>query len=363
MARRRKKAGATPVAGRRGPRSQDEILVVRNGKLEISTTDDEKREFLQHVRDFSESRVLGPPGVRANYYHLRDKPWSFIVPDYRTTNPDGSEKRVLWSEWVSRNLRTARKLWLAGDRGPDALDPELLDDDGDSDIQDWLTHDDAEDYGADIPTLRPGLWAGQPKRLLVLCEKAGMSGIVRSACRGSKTDYMCCGGDATMRQKFNVGQWALRARTDGLDPIVLYAGDHDMQGVNMDKTLVRDIADVNSVIRVAITLEQARERDLPLENVYDKMHLDRDVAGAKKGQNTKLWNYIDEHGEDMVELNALVARNELALRDIIKEAIAEHIDERIWKRRKRAIKKPVDRAAELMATAVAALKREFPEGW
>ena len=94
------------------PRSQDEILVAKNGKFVISVTDEERREFLQHVRDFSGSRKLGPPGIRACYYHLRDKPWSFVVPDYKTKNPDGSEKKVLWSEWVKSNLGKARKLWL-----------------------------------------------------------------------------------------------------------------------------------------------------------------------------------------------------------------------------------------------------------
>ena len=37
------------------PRSQAEILVTKNGKFVISVTEEEKREFLQHVRDFRPS--------------------------------------------------------------------------------------------------------------------------------------------------------------------------------------------------------------------------------------------------------------------------------------------------------------------
>jgi hypothetical protein len=328
------------------PRSQAEILVVKRGKLVINVTEAERRQFLQWVRDFSNSRELGRPGVRACYYYLRDKPWSFIVPDYETVNPDGSKKSVLWSDWVKDNLIKARKKWLAGDRGPDALDPDLLDDDGDSDLVRWRLHEDVDAWLDDIPALDLDPWEGQSRRVLVLCEKAGMHGIVESACRATRIDFMCCGGDASMRQKQNVGKWVAEVEEQGLQPVILYAGDHDMQGVNMDRTWVRDVAEIESVTRVAITLEQARARGLPMENARDKLHEGENLSDAQKGQNTKIENYIAEHGEDMVELNALVVVNEFDLRDIIRNAIVEHIDIDVWNKRQEEVRKPTERISD-----------------
>ncbi len=334
----------TPVT----PRPQDEILVIQKGKLVIQVTDEERRQFLQWVRDYSEARVLGPPGVRDCYYYLRDKPWSFIEPDYKTENPDGTKKQVLWGTWVVNTLITARKKWLAGDRGPDAFDPDLLDDDGDHDIRGWSFHDDVDDWAHSIPQLRLDPWEGQAVRALVLCEKLGLRSIVENACGRTRTDFLCTGGDASIRQKLNVGHWCRRVRDGGQEPVVLYAGDHDMQGVGMDARWVRDVAEVDSVTRVAITLEQARERNLPMESAYDKMHTGRSLSAQQKGQNSKIQEYIDRYGPDMVELNALTATNEIALRDIIRAAIAEHIDADIWAERQDDIEEPMQRVSELI---------------
>jgi hypothetical protein len=346
MARRTTKRGATRVADYPEPRTQEEIL---GDSLVINVTDEERRQFFQWVRDFSGSRKLGPPGVRACYYHLRDKPWSFIRPDYEIKNPDGStRKQVQWSRWVKVNLIAARKLWLAGDRGHGAIDPDMLDDDGSPDIQGWATHDRVEEWADSIPKLQLDPWEGQANRVLVLCEKTGMRGIVQSACRPTRADFMCTRGDATMKQKSNCGKWAANVKAQGLEPVVLYAGDHDMQGVNMDKTWVRDVAEIDSVTRVAITLEQARERELPMESAKDKMHFGSSLSAARKGQNEKIQKYIDRHGPDMIELNALVVDSEFDLRNIIREAIDEHIDRDVWDEREGATEGPTERVGELI---------------
>jgi hypothetical protein len=343
------------------PRSQKEILVAKKGKLVIDVTNEERRVFLQWVRDYSNSLELGRPGVRdAGYYRLRDKPWTFIEPDYETANPDGTIKKVLWSEWSKKTLIAARKRWIAGDRGPDAFDPDLLDDDGDAVVVTWYTDGTIREWKDGLPSLDLDPRGGQPKRVLVLCEKAGKRGIVENACQPTRTDYLCCRGDATLRQKQNAGEWAASVKKDELEPIVLYAGDHDMQGVNMDLTWVRDVAEIDSVTRVAITLDQARERDLPMENAYDKMHYGSNLSDAREGQNTKIRTYIGEHGPDMVELNAL---DEYDLRDLLRTAIGEHVDQSIWNTRKKEIAKPTARAYELIEEVGETLEQEFPGMW
>jgi hypothetical protein len=331
-------------------RSPDEILVLnKKGQFVISITDEERSEFLRLAREFSESRKLGPPGIRAVYYYLRDKPWSFVQPDYEIKWPDGTtRKRVLWSRWVKETLIKARRLWLGGDHGGEALDPDLFDDDGNPDIQTWRTDNSVEGWANSVPELQLDPWEEQPKRVLVLCEKKGMRSVVQSACRLTRTDFMCCGGNATMKQQSNAGKWAASVKEDELEPVVLYAGDHDMQGVNMDRTWVRDVGEIDSVTRVAITLEQARERGLPMEGAYDKMHLGANISSSQKGQNDKIQKYIDAHGPDMVELDALVADNELALRDILRDAIRGHIDAGIWDERQEEIQGPADRVRSLV---------------
>jgi hypothetical protein len=115
-----------------------------------------------------------------------------------------------------------------------------------------------------------------------------------------------------------------------------------------DGIQVRDVGEIDSVTRVAITLEQARERGLPMEGAYDKMHLGANISSSQKGQNDKIQKYIDAHGPDMVELDALVADNELALRDILRDAIRGHIDAGIWDERQEEIQGPADRVRSLV---------------
>jgi hypothetical protein len=343
MARRTKKRDVTRVATYPEPRTQKEIL---GDDLIISVTPEERRQFLQWVRDYSNSLELGRPGVRnAGYYELRNKPWSFLRPDYTINLSGGGKKEVSWSGWAKHTLIRARKRWIRGERGPDALDPALLSDSGNPDVVEWTTHEGLDDWAADIPALQLDPWKGQPKRVVMLCEKEGMSGIIENACDSTLTPYMCCGGDATLMQKANVGRWLAGVEAKGLEPVALYAGDHDMQGVNMDKTWVRDVAEIEAVTRVAITLDQARKRRLPMESASDKLHRGDSLSDAQKGQNTKVEAYVNKHGDGMIELDEL---NEYDLRDLVRDAIAEHIDQDIWDEREEATERPKERIDELI---------------
>jgi hypothetical protein len=95
-----------------------------------------------------------------------------------------------------------------------------------------------------------------------------------------------------------------------------------------------------------------------MESARDKMHEGRNISPQKKGQNEKIQKYIDAHGRDMIELNALVVVNEFDLRDIIRAALKEHIDADIWNERKEAMREPTKRINELVEQLEAELDED-----
>ena len=104
-----------------------------------------------------------------------------------------------------------------------------------------------------------------PRRLVLWCEAVGMAPQLARIADPYGITVMSSGGFDSLTDKHRVpGSWAGQAIT------VLHIGDHDPSGVSMQTALLEDIiafgaeyaADIEAV-RVAVTLEQAREFGLP----------------------------------------------------------------------------------------------------
>jgi hypothetical protein len=118
-----------------------------------------------------------------------------------------------------------------------------------------------------IENLRLDRQKGQPRRLVVMCEAAGMAGQLFDITEKYGIPVLSGGGFDSVTDKHRLAaQWSR-----GKQPItVLRIGDYDASGQSMHMALSEDIAafvqhykgDVEFV-QVAITPDQARERNLP----------------------------------------------------------------------------------------------------
>ena len=161
-------------------------------------------------------------------------------------------------------------------------------------------------------------WFGQPNHVSVWFEKDALSGVFESACASLGVSYLACRGDtshATIYQWLsqvcpalgidNAGGWqdARGNAHKGLAKraVVLYFGDHDPTGIRIPRTLEATARAFMGIMgvdfplefkRVALTLDQARELNLPPF-----------PAKVKAADYAK---YVEEFGtDDAWELDAL----------------------------------------------------------
>jgi hypothetical protein len=92
--------------------------------------------------------------------------------------------------------------------------------------------------------------------------------------------------------------------------VLLYAGDFDPSGEDIDRDFIERTACWDKVVRVALSAEQVREHRLPIN--------------PGKVTDSRAAGFIERHGSLMqVELDAL---DPTTLRDLFAAAIAEHWD-------------------------------------
>lgn len=109
--------------------------------------------------------------------------------------------------------------------------------------------------------------SGQPVRLWLLCEAAGMAPMLAGVAGEYGVPVLSSGGFDSLTAKHDLAQEL--AQADRAE--VLHIGDHDPSGVHVFSSLADDVAamvralggNAPSFTRLAVTREQAEELDLP----------------------------------------------------------------------------------------------------
>lgn len=282
----------------------------------LRRTKGEIRRFLRAAEVMAHGHIAdgyGPPTVRRIYYLLRSAAIGGVA--------EGDER------FVKDALTRARKRWLAGEvGGEDSFDPTLVSDDArefvsprfDESPQSWVNT---------LPDYWPDPWIGQTRRVLVLCEKDAVLGIVRKACEATDTPFASGKGNHSITLGLEMRDQILGLRDAGLAPRVLYIGDHDPAGSEMDENWCRDLClDARTEFqRVAITLKQADEMGLPTEVVK---------FSGSASMDARRRRYIDRFGPRKIELDAFPGPE---LEALLVAAIKRHVDPAIWKARQAEI--------------------------
>lgn len=189
-------------------------------------------------------------------------------------------------------------------------------------IGDWLRY---------IPTGVIGMdrWANQSTYVTVLVEKEALAGVFEPTCTDLGVGWMACKGYPSVSALDALRKAALRAKEAGWAQraVVLYFGDHDPDGMEIPRSIERNIAKLQDVAdssgegtvpfefrRLALNMAQIRQYNPP--------------PFEAKVSSSRYQSYAEEYGEDAWELDALEPR---VLRRIVDETVQEYFDEGVHK--------------------------------
>ena len=160
----------------------------------------------------------------------------------------------------------------------------------------------AEMMRAAAEQYRSDWWSGADPYVEVWAEKAAVAGIVEPVARRWGVPFLACRGFASLTAVAEAV-----ARFDGRRTVVLYVGDHDPSGLDMDRDLAGRMqrlgADVE-LVRLALTVAQIDAHQLPPQ--------------PTKGADSRAFGYSRDHAGSW-ELDALPADD---LAGLVSDAIA-----------------------------------------
>lgn len=175
--------------------------------------------------------------------------------------------------------------------------------------QTFTTPAEAREWLANI--YRRDRTEGQSERVYIGVEKNGMLELLRAWFWDYGMPIIALGGYSS--QSF-VDAIAEDIINDGRPSVFIYAGDFDPSGEDIQRDFVRRTGVFDHVQRIALTLDQVQEYDLP--------------PALGKDTDTRAQRFVSKYGQLMqVELDAL---EPTTLRRLYMEAIAEHFDVSEW---------------------------------
>lgn len=168
-----------------------------------------------------------------------------------------------------------------------------------------------------IHAFRLDRWADQPRHVEVMVEKKALEGVLIPVCQGLDVRFTAQRGYSSLSAMYAAGQRIRHATFIDKEVWILYLGDHDPSGMDMD----RDITERGELLsgsslalrRLALLWEQIEELNLP-EN---PTKLSDSRAGA----------YVAEFGMASWELDA-IEPGELAR--LVREAVTSLRDDDLW---------------------------------
>lgn len=180
------------------------------------------------------------------------------------------------------------------------------------------------------------IWWHQPKKLMIFVEKEALSSLFQTVTDEEAVDLVVCRGYPSLSLLYEVSEVLFAVPKTVEELIVLYFGDFDPSGMNIEESASEHLTstfDVDvSFERIALTKEQVIEYELP--------------PAPTKSTDSRQGRFLLEQGVDwQVELDAIEPDD---LAELIQGQIQSHIDPDIreerdqeLERRRKAIRKEV----------------------
>lgn len=189
-------------------------------------------------------------------------------------------------------------------------------------VQDyWFLEDERELVEGLSRRIRFDQWDRQENYVEVWVEKDALSDVVAKACEPWLVPYLACKGYISSSEAWAASQRFERKLRDGKNCTIIHLGDHDPSGIQMtvdNRNRVNeftefDLCQAVEVQRIALTIDQVREYDLP--------------PNFAKQTDSRYASYEEEFGTDSWELDALKPR---VMVGMIQRAIEPLIDSEVW---------------------------------
>lgn len=156
-------------------------------------------------------------------------------------------------------------------------------------------------------------WYKQPVYLEIWLEKEALSGLFKTVTDPNNVTLTTVRGFSSWTLLHDTAQ---RLKEIDKDIVILYFGDHDPSGLSIDQ-FIQDALNYFGItfhfIRVAMTLEQIKEHNIPTQTV--------------KPGDTRSKKYIEKYGNMAVELDAIEPPD---LTDLIQNSINVFFEEDIY---------------------------------
>lgn len=216
----------------------------------------------------------------------------------------------------------------------------------------------AEDHVSKLPFIvRGGRWLGQRNLVSVWIEKEALAGVLEPVCDALDIGLFCCRGYPSLTalhtwvhtthegvREQAQGDWLFsvddnewedddyhKSRPDvDVTAVILYMGDHDPDGLQIPRTVVSRISEIQEVVdcdfnfrleRIALTIEQIREYNPP--------------PFWAKPTSSRFQGYLDETGlNEAWELDALEP-------EVMQQLVRDHVGELFDSERRREVRRVV----------------------
>ncbi len=164
-----------------------------------------------------------------------------------------------------------------------------------------------------LPLYRHDRWEGQENYVEVWVEKNGMTVSIQPLTTELHVPLVANKGYGSMTNLYEGSKRFLDAAEDGKNLHILYLGDHDPSGLDMDSDIAKrmEMFGVNDlrVQRMALTTDQVREYNPP--------------PNPAKITDSRAKSYIAQFGNTSWEVNAL---SPTTLNNVLRDRIEELID-------------------------------------
>ena len=169
------------------------------------------------------------------------------------------------------------------------------------------------------------MWVDQPNYILVSLEKDALSRLVSDIANQYSVRTFPTRGYPSFTYVQRMASY-MRNRLSGKPTVVLYFGDFDPSGVDIERDLSERLGKYNAgdftVVRVALTDEQITKYDLPPMPV--------------KTSDARSEAFLEAYGNKSVELDALDPN---VLKFMVAQSISSHINLDAWMKKEKEIEK------------------------
>lgn len=172
-------------------------------------------------------------------------------------------------------------------------------------------------------------WYGQPNYVEVWIEKDAMASTFDSFLGDAGVNIAVNKGYSSWTFLYENAQRLKRQQDAGKNVTVLYSGDYDPSGLDMQDGHLKDalaffgLEDVE-IKRISVTLEQIKEFELPeIPNEQETIE--------KALRDPRYSKFVAEHGRlILVELDAMLAIAPDPFKEIIQDSVSEYFDEDVY---------------------------------